>query len=708
MWAAPSCEGKLHARFDEGGSDSHGKLLSCYFNISSLWLSGSILLDNAKDQTLHHINCFTMDSQDKPKEVLIKELHELEQRVCELEARKTLRGQSHIGESVDTLHAGVVIHGKNGTEVIDCNTTALNILGVTREQLVGRNTFDLTWTFLLEDGSPMPVEGYPVSRVIATKKIVPNIIVGIKHDDKSEPIWIVCTAIPELDENDRIIQIVVSFRDISSLKKSEKQYLNLFENTMHEIHLWKLVRDEQGAIKTWQLVEANPTALKAWGKNRPDIIGKTADEVFLHNVTEQFMPIVKKIFSEGMPYTWEAYFPPTDAFLYMTSVPFGEYFMTTGTDITERKQMEEQLRASEESFRALVEQIPDTVQRLTPDGVHLYVNPLFAQMMGMTQADIIGKSNEEIGLPPDLIKQLDALREATYTSKRVVDLDFNFAVEGETRHLYTRLVPELDEQGNVVSLLGITRDITERKQMEDALRKSETELRELNDQKDKFFSIIAHDLRNPFNSIRGLSTLLTDQIKEKDYEAVGEYAMLIEQSSEKALDLLKSLMDWSLAQTGRMDFNPETFELTGLIKDNKMLLDIIADQKGITIKKNLPHELTVYADKPMINTVLRNLISNALKFTRQDGEITISAEKRSKEILISVIDNGIGIVPDRLEKLFRLAESSSTSGTNNEKGTGLGLILCKEFVENHGGKIWAESEQEKGSAFYFTLPCDAS
>jgi len=139
-----------------------------------------------------------------------------------------------------------------------------------------------------------------------------------------------------------------------------------------------------------------------------------------------------------------------------------------------------------------------------------------------------------------------------------------------------------------------------------------------------------------------------------------------------------------------------------------MLFDVVAAQKAITINKVLLHEINVFADKSMINTVLRNLISNALKFTRKGGEINISAEKRAKDILVSVSDSGIGIAPERLEMIFRIDESNSTNGTNNEKGTGLGLVLCKEFVETHGGKIRVESEEGKGSTFYFTLSCNAN
>ncbi len=204
----------------------------------------------------------------------------------------------------------------------------------------------------------------------------------------------------------------------------------------------------------------------------------------------------------------------------------------------------------------------------------------------------------------------------------------------------------------------------------------------------------------------GYSEVLMNQIMEKDYKGIDEYASIIKQSSQQILNLLMNLLEWSRAQTGTMHYKPATFDLIEMIKENIMLFEVVANQKAITINKVLPQEITVFADKPMIGTVLRNLINNAIKFTRQGGEINISAEKRAEDILVSVADNGIGISPERVEKLFRIAENDSTPGTNNEKGTGLGLILCTEFVENHGGKIWVESKAEKGSTFYFTLPCN--
>ena len=153
-----------------------------------------------------------------------------------------------------------------------------------------------------------------------------------------------------------------------------------------------------------------------------------------------------------------------------------------------------------------------------------------------------------------------------------------------------------------------------------------------------------------------------------------------------------------------MDYNPEQFDLGDVIQENFAIFKEIAEQKSITINRSLPEDMMVLADKNMISTVIRNLVSNAIKFTRGGGEVTISASKTSQEIIVTVEDNGLGIAPSRVEKLFRIDMNESTPGTNREKGTGLGLVLCKDFVEKHGGRIWVESEEGKGSTFCFAIP----
>lgn len=247
-------------------------------------------------------------------------------------------------------------------------------------------------------------------------------------------------------------------------------------------------------------------------------------------------------------------------------------------------------------------------------------------------------------------------------------------------------------------------NVIERRRAEEALKESESRLNELNATKDKFFSIIAHDLKSPFNSISGFSSHLVQQVREKDYEGIEKYAGIIETASQLAMNLLSNLMEWSLSQTGRIEFKPGNIEMNALIDEATEFVSDAALQKSIVISSELPDSASVFADKAMISTVFRNLISNAIKYTNPGGRIVVSMAQKNGEWLASVSDSGIGMTKEVTGKLFRIDESNSTPGTQNEKGTGLGLILCKEFVERHGGKIWAESEPGIGSVFHFTIP----
>jgi signal transduction histidine kinase len=201
-----------------------------------------------------------------------------------------------------------------------------------------------------------------------------------------------------------------------------------------------------------------------------------------------------------------------------------------------------------------------------------------------------------------------------------------------------------------------------------------------------------------------LSQLLIEEIQQKNYTGVEEYAGLIHQSSQQTLNLLTNLLEWARSQTGKISFRPETIQVEEMVRDIERLLANTSSRKSITVERFIPDQLQIFADNTMIELIFRNLISNAIKFTNPQGRIEIRATEETDKIVFSVADNGIGMSTATIQKLFRIDETYSTTGTQNEYGTGLGLILCKEFVDQHRGIIWVESEEGKGSTFYFSIP----
>ncbi|MCD6565942.1 MAG: PAS domain-containing protein, partial [Bacteroidales bacterium] len=263
---------------------------------------------------------------------------------------------------------------------------------------------------------------------------------------------------------------------------------------------------------------------------------------------------------------------------------------------------------------------------------------------------------------------------------------------------------EKNKKGKPIRVCGTHLDITKRKRAEELLIEREQQLRELNTTKDKFFSIIGHDLRSPFNSIIGFSELINKEAKGLDISEIENYAGIISSSAGHTLKLLNNLLEWARMQQGRIVFKSGQLVLNELTKE---VLELVADsagKKSISLINSVKPGISVNADKNMLKTILRNLVSNAIKFTHTGGKVEVSAESKEKEIQVSVSDTGVGIKQENIKELFRIDSEFSTQGTNNEKGTGLGLILCKEFVEKHGGKIGVESKEEKGSTFNFSLP----
>lgn len=239
------------------------------------------------------------------------------------------------------------------------------------------------------------------------------------------------------------------------------------------------------------------------------------------------------------------------------------------------------------------------------------------------------------------------------------------------------------------------------------LEESEEQLKALNASKDKFFSIIAHDLKSPFTSFLGLTELLSEDFDDMDIDEIKILILELNKSATNFYSLLENLLSWSIVQTGRMDFKPDIISPKGIIENIQNLFEPSTTQKKITLSSEILSEKNIYADKNMTETVLRNLVSNAIKFTGEDGTIKIKVTDTDDNLLeFSVQDSGMGMSAENMAKLFRIDKHHTTLGTKNEKGTGLGLILCKELVEINGGNISVESEVGKGTKFSFCLPAN--
>ena len=250
-------------------------------------------------------------------------------------------------------------------------------------------------------------------------------------------------------------------------------------------------------------------------------------------------------------------------------------------------------------------------------------------------------------------------------------------------------------------LLDKTRQITEQKTELESLNKN---LREAVAAKDKFFSIIAHDLRSSLSGVINTSDLLSDRKFKLGKKERVDFTRTINRAARFIYNLLENLLDWTRLQTDRLEYNPEDLILKDTVENNIALFKTNAENKKIKINTDIKDALICYGDPNMISTVFRNLISNAVKFTREDGEIRISCKDTGDFIEINVTDNGVGISNENLSRLFQTDVTYKTKGTKNERGSGLGLLLCREFVEKNGGKIWAESKEGMGSSFKFTIP----
>jgi signal transduction histidine kinase len=306
---------------------------------------------------------------------------------------------------------------------------------------------------------------------------------------------------------------------------------------------------------------------------------------------------------------------------------------------------------------------------------------LFGKMIDLKKAkNIISFQNEELEKKNDEINKKRKALERT-----------NNKFRERTIELFGKMV-DLRKAYNIIN--------HQKKEIE----KQRKQLDELNSSKDKFFSIIAHDLKNPIAGFLGLTEVLAQDLQSFTDEEKQEFINLIYRSSKQLHSLLENLLQWSRAQTGRLSFKPREINLSKVIDENISLIVASAELKQIEIEVDVDGQINAFADADMVNTIVRNILTNAIKFTNKEGLVKIFASMDQEYVKISVKDNGVGITEDEKQKLFKIGFSNSRLGTDNEEGTGLGLILCKEFAKRNNGDLYVDSISGEGSTFTFTLP----
>ena len=387
---------------------------------------------------------------------------------------------------------------------------------------------------------------------------------------------------------------------------------------------------------------------------------------------------------------------------------------TVWRDITERMQAEEKLRNERLLLRTVIDNIPATIYCKDVDGHKTLANRAELKMIGAKSEDeVLGKTDFDL-YPKEIADEYFADDQTVIKNlEPVINREELFIDgKGEQRWLLTSKIPMLDDYGGVIGLVGIGRDITERVKITKEIQERNEQLTKLNAEKDKFFSIIAHDLKSPFTGLLGLTELMVDCSDSFTKEEFIEYSNSINQASQKLYKLLENLLEWAQVQRGTITFTPMNLDLAKIVSHSIDTIYQRAIQKQVTIINEITTSQQVFTDEKMTETVLRNLLSNAVKFTKSGGKIFVKAETiDDNTIRVSVEDTGVGIPQKDIERLFKIEEKVSSQGTEGESSTGLGLLLCKEFVEMHGGKIWVESENGKGSKFSFTIhkkPVEAS
>lgn len=603
--------------------------------------------------------------------------------------RVNKKGQKRFKDLSNSTFEGIIIHS-NG-KIADLNERAALLFGKSVEELIGTDIFKY---FDSEQVKKFQTVAFKTNFVDYTTNMV-------LEDGTIKQVEILSKPIKFRGRAMRVAAI----RDITTISKT------LEENKV----LWTAITQTPSTIlitnHLGRITYANPAFIKTTGYTLEEALGTSPGKLMHSGYHEpNFYQNFWETINKGN--TWKGEFcnKKKDGSLFwenaiispvVDSNGFITHYLAIKEDITLLKETEKTLNRQDMLYRSLARQLPSIGIVLFDKALNIVLadGPVIQQLKEHTP---INEGKPAAGcISANLQSHLEEMMQKCFIGET-----FEFKTTVYNADYEIIIQPVKDEPKNVFLGMLVIRDITEELKKENILLANKQKLTELNDTKDKFFSIIAHDLRSPFNVILGFSDLLSSNFDELDDISKKSYIENIKEGAENTYKLLLNLLDWSRSQANSMEFMPENFNLyytaeaaTSMAKQQSLL-------KGITLTNTIPEETTAWADQNMIKTVIRNLVSNAIKYTSAGGSVTISAttDKAKQTVSVTVSDTGVGISHDVLPKLFKVGEKIKTNGTANETGTGLGLILCAEFIQKNHGTINVESTVGVGSQFIVTLP----
>ncbi|MDP3462349.1 MAG: PAS domain S-box protein [Bacteroidales bacterium] len=603
---------------------------------------------------------------------------------------------------------GIVLLDQH-SEIVDCNTGFTKLFGFTKNEMLGQGTINLIFP------EEFKAEGAAYRTQVSQGESV--YFETVRKRKNGELLDVAVTARP-LKRPDGELFVFAIYQDISDKKKAERALV------ASENQLSNLISNLPGMVYRCQLDKDYTMTFVSEGSKI--VTGFTPLQFVSLSSTVSFNDLILPEYRQSIWNKWleltESGLPFEEEYEIMDANGQRKWVWERGRgvlddngnlqflegyieDITERKLAQKTLDEERYLMQALMDNIPDTIYFKDENSRFIRINYAQVRVMGLKSPDeAIGKTDLDFFNSEHAVKAFEEEQEMMTSGNALVNQQEHIKTSRGWRWFTATKVPLYDNQGKLTGMVGVSRDITELKNMETLLRESEQHLLKTNAEKDKLFSVIAHDLRSPFNSFLMLTEIFADESLQISMEETKQLLSSMHKSASGLVDLLENLLNWSRIQRGLGVVDPKPIVVNELVNHSLDYFDTHIRNKKLDVKVDIDQNLRVLADPSIISSVMRNLISNAVKFTPKGGVINISAYKtEEKLVLLSVADSGIGIPDNMKEKIFNM-DIRGRKGTEEEASSGLGLLLVKEFVELSQGKIWFESEEGKGTIFYIKIP----